>query len=199
MIHQSDNCKQLCKKKRQHTPLSFVFKIQYPLARVGTATVPPKHTQIHTKLLRDPDSCWVVMLASTPAPTGQGNPGHLCPFFKNLLESSDLSGGECLYWMLQLVSAVILALQQQQPVLPIPFVNVSCCVHTVAATLYQTKDTELGKSNLEINYHGNKSLLWSDQFAVSFTLSHVGPSDLSQQATQWHCWCTSTFIFSHKK
>lgn len=75
------------------------------------------------------------MLASTPAPTGQGNSGHLRPFFKNLLLSSDLSGGVCLCWMLQLVSAVILALQQQ-PVLPIPFVNVSYCVHTVAARAF---------------------------------------------------------------
>lgn len=41
-------CKQLCKKKATH-PIKLCVQNTVSTAREGTVTVPPKHTQIHTK------------------------------------------------------------------------------------------------------------------------------------------------------
>lgn len=86
------------------------------IARVGTVTVLPKHTQIHTKTTVE--SRLSLNCYTSPTPSDKGNFRCSCPLFSNLLLFRNLS-------------AVISALQHQPMLILIPFVNVSYCVHIV--------------------------------------------------------------------
>lgn len=122
----ANNC---VKKKRQHTPLSFVFKIQYPYPEWALWLY---HQNIHKYTLNYCESRLLFNnnTSSTPAPTDKGNSGHLCPlfwiyhFFKQSLR-----------WPASVLDAPVGLCRhtQHQPMLLIPFVNASCCVHIVPA------------------------------------------------------------------